>query len=127
MFGRPQRFSSRGDDRVQVLGQETAPMSFLDMLGDSLRGAGKSVQKGKEAAIRSSEKMLRISRLKMDVQEMREKKDKQMQELALRVYELYSQSKLGDPELVAMCQEIKTLQWQIDERWTEINHLNKTE
>ena len=102
-------------------------MSFLDMLGDSLKGAGKSVQKSKEAAIRSSEKMLRVSRLKMDVQEMREKKDKQMQELALRVYELYSQSKLGDPELVAICQEIKTLQWQIDERWTEINHLGKTD
>jgi hypothetical protein len=27
---------------------------------------------------------------------------------------------------VAFCQDIKTLQWQIDERWTEINHLNQT-
>ena len=24
-------------------------------------------------------------------------------------------------------QEIKTLQWQIDERWTEINHLSKAD
>ena len=102
-------------------------MGFFDMLGDSLKGAGKSVQKGKEAAIRSSEKMLRVSRLKMDVQEMREQKDKRMRDLALRVYELYSQNKLGDPELVSMCQEVKTLQWQIDERWTEINHLSKAD
>lgn len=97
------------------------------MLGDSLKGAGKSVKKGKDAAIRSSEKMLRVSRLKMDVQEMREQKDKRMRDLAMRVYELYSQNKLGDPELVAMCQEVKTLQWQIDERWTEINHLSKVD
>lgn len=97
------------------------------MLGDSLKGAGKTVQKGRDAAIRSSEKMLRVSRLKMDVQEMREQKDQKMRELAHRVYELYAQNKLGDPELVSACQEVKTLQWQIDERWTEINHLAKSD
>ena len=102
-------------------------MGFFDMLGDSLKGAGKSVQKGKEAAIRSSEKMLRVSRLKMDVQEMREQKDKRMRDLALRVYELYTQNKLRDEELLEMCKEVKTLQWQIDERWTEINHLSKAD
>ena len=102
-------------------------MGFFDMLGDSLKGAGKTVQKGKEAAIRSSEKVLRVSRLKMDVQEMREQKDKKMRDLAFRVYELYSQNKLNDPDLVAMCQEVKTLQWQIDERWTEINHLGRVD
>jgi hypothetical protein len=100
-------------------------MGFFDMISDSLSGFGKTVQQGKEAAIRSSEKMLRVSRLKMDVQEMRESKDKKMRDLALRVYELYSQNKLNDPDLVSMCQEVKTLQWQIDERWTEINHLSK--
>ena len=102
-------------------------MGFFEMLGDSLKGAGKTVQKGRDAAIRSSERMLRISRLKMDVQEMREQKDQKMRELAHRVYELYSQNKLGDSELVGFCQEIKTLQWQIDERWTEINHLSKAD
>lgn len=96
------------------------------MLGDSFKGASKSVQKSKEAAIRSSEKMLRIQRLKMDVQEKREEKERKMQALAHKVYELYATNKLTDPELLAMCQDVKTLQWQIDESWTEINHLNKT-
>ena len=95
------------------------------MLGDSLKGAGKTVQKGREAAIRNSEKMLRISRLKMDVGELRSSKDKKMHDLAHFVYELYTQNKLADPELVAMCQDIKTMQWQIDEHWTSINHLTK--
>ncbi|MFN8613853.1 MAG: hypothetical protein U0931_40340 [Vulcanimicrobiota bacterium] len=102
-------------------------MGFFEMLGDSLKGAGKTMQKGRDAAIRGSEKMLRVSRLKMDVQEMREQKDQKMRDLAHRVYELYAQNKLNDPELVAFCQEIKTLQWQIDERWTEINHLSKAD
>jgi hypothetical protein len=101
-------------------------MGFFDMLGDSLKEAGKSMSRGKDAAIRGSEKMLRISRLKMDITEMREDKDKKMRDLAVKVYELYAQNKLSDPELVAFCQDIKTLQWQIDERWTEINHLNQT-
>lgn len=96
------------------------------MLGDSFKGASKSVQKSKEAAIRSSEKMLRIQRLKMDVQEKREEKERKMQALAHKVYELYAKNKLTDPELLAMCQDVKTLQWQIDESWTEINHLNKS-
>lgn len=100
-------------------------MGLFEMLGDSFKGASKSLNKGKEAAIRGSEKMLRISRLKMDVQDMREDKDRKMRNLAHKVYELYSQNKLSDPELTALCQDIKTLQWQIDERWTEINHLNK--
>lgn len=102
-------------------------MGFFDMLGDSLKGAGKTMQKGRDAAIRGSEKMLRVSRLKMDVQEMREQKDQRMRDLAHKVYELYAQNKLSDPDLVASCQEIKTLQWQIDERWTEINHLSKAD
>ncbi|MCA9796997.1 MAG: hypothetical protein AB7S38_11125 [Vulcanimicrobiota bacterium] len=101
-------------------------MGLFDMLGDSFKGASKSVQKSKEAAIRSSEKMLRIQRLKMDVQEKREEKERKMQALAHKVYELYAKNKLTDPELLAMCQDVKTLQWQIDESWTEINHLNKS-
>lgn len=100
-------------------------MGLFDMLGDSFKGASKSVQKSKDAAIRNSEKMLRIQRLKMDVQTKREDKEKKMQSLAHKVYELYAKNKLTDPELLAICQDIKTLQWQIDESWTEINHLGK--
>lgn len=101
-------------------------MGLFDMLGDSLKGASKSVQKTRDAAIRNSEKMLRIQRLKMDVQDKREEKEQKMQSLAHKVYELYAQNKLNEPELLAICQDIKTLQWQIDESWTEINHLDKT-
>ncbi len=101
-------------------------MGLFDMLGDSFKGASKSVQKSRDAAIRNSEKMLRIQRLKMDVQSKREDKEKKMQSLAHKVYELYAKNKLTDPELLAICQDIKTLQWQIDESWTEINHLGKT-
>ena len=38
---------------------------------------------------------------------------------------VYCASSTYDPELLAICQDIKTLQWQIDESWTEINHLGK--
>lgn len=96
---------------------------FFDKLGESLREAGKGVAKGRQAALRSSEKMLRVERLKMDIKDLREDKERKMRDLAHKVYELYTQGTLQNPELIQMCQEIKTLQWQIDERWTEVNHL----
>ncbi|MEW6283899.1 MAG: hypothetical protein AB1758_35125 [Candidatus Eremiobacterota bacterium] len=99
-------------------------MGFFEFVGESLKGVTKGVQKGRDAAVRSSEKMLRISRLKMDVQELREEKERKMKEVAHKVYELYTQNALKNPELLQICQDIKTIQWQIDERWTEINHLN---
>ena len=95
-------------------------------LFDMWQGATKSVQKSKEAMIRNSEKSLKIQRLKMDVQNKREEKEKKMTGLAHKVYELYAKNKLTDPELLSICQDIKTLQWQIDESWTEINHLGKS-
>lgn len=99
-------------------------MGFIEFFGESLKGVGKGVQKGREAAVRSSEKMLRVQRLRMDVNELREEKERKMREVAHKVYELYTQNALKNPELLAICQDIKTIQWQIDERWTEINHLN---
>lgn len=96
---------------------------FFDKLSDSIREAGKGVTRGRQAAIRNSEKMLRVERLKMDIRDLREQKEQKMRDLAHKVYELYTQGTLQDPNLLGMCQEIKTLQWQIDERWTEVNHL----
>ena len=121
--------TSRGSrtEGTSDVSKNPSGMGLFDMLGDSLKEASKTMLKGKDAAIRGSEKMLRVSRLKMDVQEMREEKDRRMRDLAHRVYELYAQSKLNDQDLVTMCQDIKTLQWQIDERWTEINHINKAD
>lgn len=98
-------------------------MSFFQKFGDSLKSATRGVSKGKQMAIRSSEKLLRVERLKMDIRDLREEKEQRMRELAHKVYEHYTANHLTDPELVELCQQIKMVQWQIDEKWTEINHL----
>ncbi len=98
-------------------------MAFFEFIGDSLRGAAKKVQEGTEAALRSSEKVLRIQNLKIKVEEQREEKDKAMQELARAVFKRYTENKIEDPEILGICQKIKGLKWQIDETWTEIHHL----
>jgi len=90
---------------------------FFDKLGESVREASKGV-------VRKSEMRLRVERLKMDIRDLREQKDQKMRDLAHKVYERYVQGTLQDPEFLAACQDIKSLQWQIDERWTEVNHLN---
>lgn len=84
---------------------------------------GQQAKKGLDMAIRSSEKMMRIERLKLDIAEFKRKKTSFMKELANKVYEEYTKNMVQDPELIRVCQEIKSQQWQIDERWTEINNL----
>ena len=96
---------------------------FFEKLGDSIREAGKGVARGRSAAVRNTEKALRVQRLKDDIRDLREQKEQKMRDLAHKVYELYTQGTLQNPDLLAACQDIKTLQWQIDERWTEVNHL----
>lgn len=97
-------------------------MGLVDKVSEGVRKGKQLVQQSKELAIRKSEKMLRIERLKMEVNDLRKTKDARMKALARKVYELYTHNELKEPELVNFCQELKTLQWQIDERWTEINH-----
>lgn len=96
---------------------------FFEGLGDWLRDAGKGMARHRAAAVRTSEKALRVQRLKDDIRELREQKEEKMKGLAHRVYDMYIKGTLQDPDLLAACQDIKTLQWQIDERWTEVNHL----
>jgi hypothetical protein len=84
---------------------------------------GQGAKKGIDMAIRTSEKMMRIERLKLDIAEFKRKKTGLMKDLAGKVYEKYTQNMIQDQELVQICQEIKAQQWQIDERWTEINNL----
>ena len=96
---------------------------ILDKLGDSLKGVANGVARGKEAAVISAEKHLRIERLKLNIRELREEKDKHMAQLSHKIYERYAAGTLQDTELLAACQAIKMLQMQIDERWTEIKSI----
>jgi len=98
-------------------------MSFIDKVAEQVQKGRDLAARGKEVAIRRSERMLKIERIKIDVTEVRKEKDQKMKALARNVYELYTQNALTNPDLIAVCQEIKTLQWQIDEKWTEINNL----
>jgi hypothetical protein len=107
---------------AQTAERETLRMGVFDKMNEGVRKGKELVQMGKEAAIRRSEKMLRIERLKMEITELRKAKDARLRALARKVYELYTRNELKDPELLAVCQELKTLQWQIDELWTEVNH-----
>jgi len=97
-------------------------MGVFDKVNEGMKKGKELVQQGKEAAIRRSEKMLRVERLKMEINDLRKMKDARMKALARKVYELYTKNELKETELINFCQELKTLQWQIDERWTEIDH-----
>ena len=92
-------------------------------IGNSIKGIGESVAKGREAAVMGAEKRLRIERLKINIRELREEKEKMMHQLALKIYDRYISGNLQDTELLAACQAIKMLQMQIDERWTEVNSI----
>jgi hypothetical protein len=81
------------------------------------------LKSGRDLAIRKSEKVLKIERIKMDVKQLKKEKDDYLKDLARKVYELYTQNNLTHPELLGICQEIKAIQWQVDEKWTEINNL----
>ena len=81
------------------------------------------IRSGPGSPVRNTEKALRVQRLKDGIRDLREQKEQKMRDLAHKVYELYTQGTLQNPDLLAACQDIKTLQWQIDERWTEVNHL----
>ncbi len=98
-------------------------MSLFDKMNEGVKKGLEIAQKGREIAIRKSERMLRMERLKDEIAGLRRQKDNQLKSLARKVYELYQRNELTQPDLLAMCQELKTVQWQIDEKWTEVNHL----
>jgi hypothetical protein len=97
-------------------------MGVFDKVNEGVKKGRELVQQSKEMAIRKSEKLLKMERLKMEINDLRKMKDARMKALARKVYELYTKNELREAELVNFCQELKTLQWQIDERWTEVNH-----
>jgi uncharacterized protein YpuA (DUF1002 family) len=92
--------------------------------GSELIRKGKDLLKGgREYAIRKSERVLKIERLKMEIKAMKKEKEEKLKDLARKVYEQYTQNNLTNPEQIAICQDIKAVQWQIDEKWTEVNNL----
>jgi len=88
---------------------------------------GQQAKKGIDIAIRTSEKMMRIERLKLDIQELKKKRNTSMKDLANIVYQQYMNNMISDPDLLKICQEIKSIQWQIDEKWTEINSIKNAQ
>ncbi len=98
-------------------------MSLYEKGSELIRKGKEMIQGSKDFAIRKSERMLKIERLKMDIKTLKDEKEERLKDLARKVYELYTQNNLTNPEMIAVCQDIKAMQWQIDEKWTEINNL----
>ncbi|MBQ7502767.1 hypothetical protein IJT93_08685 [bacterium] len=77
----------------------------------------------KDELFNNAEAGLRVMRLKNDVGELKKEKDELLKAIAIKVYEQFVQGKLADPELQAACQQVKLKQWEIDEKWAEINRV----
>lgn len=98
-------------------------MSLYEKGSEIIRKGKDIVQGGKDFAIRKSEKLLKIERIKSDIKTLKNDKDEKLKDLARKVYEQYTQNNLTNPDLLAICQDVKAIQWQIDEKWTEVNNL----
>jgi len=92
------------------------------------KGAEFVAEKGSELrdkAIKSSERFARTHGLKLDVENLNEKKQKKLKLLSYLVYNLFKKNEIKHPEISAICQEIHNLQWQIDEKRTEIEMIKQ--
>ncbi|HPZ06900.1 MAG TPA: hypothetical protein PL110_02195 [Candidatus Eremiobacteraeota bacterium] len=92
------------------------------------KGAEFVAEKGgelRDKAIKSSEKFARTHSLKLDVDNLQEKKQKKLKQLSYLVYNLYTRQEITHPEISALCQEIKGLQCQIDEKRIEVEMIKK--
>jgi len=98
-------------------------VSLYEKGSELIRKTKDMLKDSRDYAIRKSERVLRIERVKGDIKTLKKEKDEKLKDLARKVYEQYAQNNLTNPELLAICQDIKALQWQIDEKWTEVNNL----
>jgi hypothetical protein len=92
------------------------------------KGAEFVAEKGgelRDKAIKSSEKFARTQGIKLDVENLQEKKQKKLKQLSYLVYNLYSKNEINHPEINALCQEIKGLQCQMDEKRIEMDMIKK--
>lgn len=71
----------------------------------------------------SLETNLRVERMKNDVKSLRKEKDEMLRKVAMEVYRLFSNGELKDPVLLPLCQAVQMKQWEIDEKWAEINRV----
>jgi hypothetical protein len=92
------------------------------------KGAEFVAEKGgelRDKAIKSSEKFARNQGLKLDIDNLQEKKQKKLKQLSYLVYNLYTKNEIAHPEINAICQEVRGLQCQIDEKRIEVDMIKK--
>lgn len=86
-------------------------------------GFFESLAKKRDQILDTAETHLRVQRLKGEVSTMRKEKEELLNKIAMKVYDLFTQGQLQDQDLLALCQQIKLKQWEIDEKWAEINRV----
>ena len=82
---------------------------FFSATGDIMKGLADAAAKKRDELVSSAETRLKIDSL--------------LNALALKVYEGYVTGEVKDPNLQATCQNIQLKQWEIDEKWAEINRV----
>ncbi|MBQ7528747.1 hypothetical protein IJT10_02435 [bacterium] len=82
-----------------------------------------SLAKKRDQLLDTAETHLRVQRLKGEVANMRKEKEEILNKIATRVYDLFNQGQIQDQELLSLCQQLKIKQWELDEKWSEINHV----
>ncbi len=102
-------------------------MSFFEELQKKVQKGTELARKGTEYALKQAERSLKTEAVKVDISALKKKADRKMMSLAMKAYELYENNNVDNEEMVEICKEIKTLRWQIDEKWNEIDALKKEE
>ncbi|MCR4783433.1 MAG: hypothetical protein K6A35_02815 [bacterium] len=95
----------------------------LDAVGGMAKGLVNAAAKKRDELMGSAELHLKVERLKGEVKSLRDEKDKLLNGIALKIYERYVQGQISDPDLRATCQAVQLKQWEIDEKWAEINRI----
>lgn len=99
---------------------------FFSATGDIMKGLADAAARKRDELVSSAETRLKIERLKAEVRSLRQEKDGLLNGLALKVYERYVKGEIQDPDLQAACQAIQLKQWEVDEKWAEINRVKQT-
>ncbi|MGM9991695.1 MAG: hypothetical protein ACI376_02455 [Candidatus Bruticola sp.] len=96
---------------------------FLGATGSMMKGLVDAAAKKRDELVSSAELKLKMERLKAELRDLRQEKDELLNGLALKVYEMYVKGQIQDPDLKASCQAVQHKQWEVDEKWAEINYV----
>ncbi len=96
------------------------------MANGFFKGLADAAARKRDELVSSAETKLKIERIKAEVRSLRQEKDSLLNTLALKVYERYVKGEVEDPDLKAACQTIQLKQWEIDEKWAEINRVKSS-